>query len=190
MPDDIFWPFAGQTWQQSSLSSVISHLESFSLEPLAIPPPFPLSRFLDADCTNSNSSTLLTLTDNSVMLASCAALRATRIQPIFRATHYLESTARPRNPRLSDKTNGVVVGGLVGGGFVAILSYVCCYYSGASTIVSTAYSAEKKYEDTLKKSMEKMPEPNEATQWLRETATSYAGFIPGGNTAFSDIEAV
>jgi hypothetical protein len=73
----------------------------------------------------------------------------------------------------------VVAGGLVGGG-VALLGYVCCHYSGASIVVGTTYSAEKKYEDALGKSIEEMPEPNEATQWLRETATSYAGFIPGG----------
>jgi hypothetical protein len=86
------------------------------------------------------------------------------------------------------------VGGLVGGGFVALLGYAYYHYSGTSTVVTITYSAKKKFEDALNKSTEKMPEPNEAIQWLRETATSYAGFIPGGksfvSTAFDDIEAI
>jgi hypothetical protein len=43
------------------------------------------------------------------------------------------------------------VDGLVGGGFVALLSYAYYHYSGASTVVNTAYSAKKKFEDALKK---------------------------------------
>jgi hypothetical protein len=86
------------------------------------------------------------------------------------------------------------VGGLLGGGFVALLDYAYCHYSGASTVVNITYSAKKKLEDALKKSTEKKPEPNEAIQWLEETATSYADFIPGGknfvNTAFDEIEAI
>lgn len=38
------------------------------------------------------------------------------------------------------------------------------------------------------------PEPNEAIKWLRQTATSYAAFIPGAksyvDSAFNDLEAV
>lgn len=68
------------------------------------------------------------------------------------------------------------------GGFVALLGYVCYHYSGASTVVGTAYPAEKKHEDASKKSIEEIPEPNEATQWLREMAMSYGGFIPGGKS--------
>ena len=87
----------------------------------------------------------------------------------------------------------MVVGGLVGGGFVALLGYAYYHYFGASAVVNITYFAKKEFEDALKKSTEKMPEPNDAIQWLRETATSYAGFIPGGksfvNTAFDDTEA-
>ena len=43
-----------------------------------------------------------------------------------------------------------------------------------------SYSSTKKYvEDTLKKGTEKAPSPNEAVQWLRQTASGYAGLIPG-----------
>jgi phosphoribosyl-AMP cyclohydrolase len=47
------------------------------------------------------------------------------------------------------------VGGLVGGSFVALFGSAYHHYSGALTVVNTAYSAEKKFENTLKKSIEK-----------------------------------
>lgn len=41
---------------------------------------------------------------------------------------------------------------------------------------------------------EKAPEPNEALKWLKQTATGYAAFIPGGKSyvdaAFKDLETV
>jgi hypothetical protein len=86
------------------------------------------------------------------------------------------------------------VGGLVGGGFVALLGYAYYHYSGASAIVNITYSAKQKFEDALNKSTEKMPEPNEAIQWLRKMVTRYAGFVRCRknfvNTAFGDIEAI
>jgi hypothetical protein len=63
-----------------------------------------------------------------------------------------------------------------------------------STFINSAHSAKSKFEAAFEKSIEQAPPPNEAIQWLRETATSYAGFIPGAkgyvNSAFDDIEAV
>ena len=82
----------------------------------------------------------------------------------------------------------------MGGGIVSILGYSYYHYSGASTFINTAHAAKTKVEAAFKKSTEKAPEPNEAIQWLRQTATSYAGFIPGAkgyvNTAFDDLESI
>jgi hypothetical protein len=47
------------------------------------------------------------------------------------------------------------VGGLVGGGFVALLGYAYYHYSGASTVVNITYSAKKKFEDALKKNAQR-----------------------------------
>lgn len=45
-----------------------------------------------------------------------------------------------------------------------------------------------------KKLQESTPEPNEALEWLRSTALTYAAFIPGAkgyvNSAFKDLDAV
>ena len=41
---------------------------------------------------------------------------------------------------------------------------------------------------------DKAPEPNEALKWFRQTATSYAAFIPGGkkyvDAAFNDLDTI
>ena len=82
----------------------------------------------------------------------------------------------------------------MGGGIVSILGYSYYHYSGASTFINTAHAAKTKVEAAFKQSTEKVPEPNEAIQWLRQTATSYAGFIPGAkgyvNSAFDDLESI
>ena len=129
------------------------------------------------------------------MLASRAALRATRtarVQPILRtAPRRLQSTSTPQTS--SNYTPGIV-GGLIGGGIVTILGYSYYHYSGASTFINTASAARTKFEAAFKKSTETAPKPNEAIQWLRATATSYAGFIPGAkgyvDSAFDDIDAI
>jgi hypothetical protein len=132
-----------------------------------------------------------------IMLASRTALRATRrvrVQSLVRTARRLESTARSPASKPSDTTSDAVVGGLVGGGLVALLGYGYYRYSGLATVVDTTKAAKAKVEEAIKKSTEKVPEPNEAIRWLRQTATSYAWFIPGAkdyvNSAFDDIEAI
>ena len=53
---------------------------------------------------------------------------------------------------------------------------------------------KSKLEATLKETTEKVPEPDEAIQWLRDTAMKYAGYVPGGkeymNNTFDDIGAI
>ena len=72
--------------------------------------------------------------------------------------------------------------------------YTYYYLSGARTIVSSASGAKAYFEQAMKKGQDKAPAPNEALQWLRETATSYAAFIPGAksyvDSAFNDLDMV
>jgi hypothetical protein len=131
------------------------------------------------------------------MLASRTALRATRrvrVQSLLRAARRLESTTGSSSSQTSSSTNQAIIGGLVGGGIVSILGYGYYHYSGASTVVNAAHSAKFKVETAFKESTEQAPAPNEAIKWLKETAMSYARFIPGGkgyvDSAFDDIEAI
>jgi hypothetical protein len=131
------------------------------------------------------------------MLASRTALRATRkvrVQSLVRTARRLESTSTSSASQSSSSASPAIIGGIVGGGIVSVLGYGYYHYSGAKTFVDTAHTAKSKFETAFKKSTEQAPAPNEAIQWLRETATSYAGFIPGAkgyvNSAFDDIDAI
>ena len=75
-----------------------------------------------------------------------------------------------------------------------LIGYGYYHFSGAKTLINTARETSasfNKYKEQLKKST---PEPNEALQWLRQTVTSYVGFIPGAksyvDSAFNDIDAI
>lgn len=60
--------------------------------------------------------------------------------------------------------------------------------------MNTARKAEDAFKGYGKRLKESSPEPNEALEWLRSTAKSYAAFIPGAtgfvDSAFDDLDAV
>jgi len=72
--------------------------------------------------------------------------------------------------------------------------YTWYHFSGAKTLVNTAHQTSQYFEQTAKQLKEKTPEPNEALKFLRETAESYAKFIPGASaivgSTFDDIDTI
>lgn len=74
------------------------------------------------------------------------------------------------------------------------MQYTWYSFSGAKSAVNSFSSAKKYVDDTLRKTTEKAPAPNEAVQWLRQTASGYAGLIPGAqqyvDTTFDELEKV
>lgn len=60
--------------------------------------------------------------------------------------------------------------------------------------MNTARKAENAFKSYGKQLKESSPEPNEALEWLRSSAKSYAAFIPGAkgyvDSAFDDLDAV
>ncbi len=131
------------------------------------------------------------------MLAARTALRASRnvrIQPFLRNTRRLESNSTSSSSEGQSSAVPAVIGGLIGGTITLLGGYGYYKYSGASTFVNAAHQAKSKFEAAFKKTTEQAPEPNEALQWLRQTATTYAGFVPGAkgyvNSAFDDLDAI
>ncbi|KAH9938919.1 hypothetical protein B0H21DRAFT_878593 [Amylocystis lapponica] len=73
-----------------------------------------------------------------------------------------------------------VAAGLAGGAVVLLGGYAWYHFSGAKTLVSASKSAQAYYEQTKRTVAEKAPKnPNEVLAFLRSTAKSYAGPIPG-----------
>lgn len=127
------------------------------------------------------------------MISSRAVTRTARnvrVNPFLRQLRSESSSSAASNSSVSQG----IVGGLVGGGLVFLGGYSYYHFSGAKTLVNTARETSAsftKYKEQFKKST---PEPNEALQWFRQTATSYVGFIPGAksyvDSAFNDIDAI
>lgn len=62
----------------------------------------------------------------------------------------------------------------------AHIGYAWYHFSGAKTAVNTARQAHDYYQDTKRSIAENAPKnPNEVIQFLRSTAKSYAGLVPG-----------
>ncbi|KAK4994394.1 hypothetical protein LTR66_005563 [Elasticomyces elasticus] len=123
--------------------------------------------------------------------SSRTALRSTR--PLRRANARFQSTQS--NP--PSQTGPAVIGGLIGGLTVFGIGYGYYYFSGAKTVVNYSQQAKAYFNQTsqkVKESIPEAPEPSEALKWLRQTANSYAVFIPGAssliNKAFDDVDAI
>lgn len=87
-----------------------------------------------------------------------------------------------------------LIGGVAGGSLVFLAGYGYYYMSGAKTLVNTAHET-KSYIDSISKQVKNAaPEPNEALEWLRKSALTYASFIPGAKpyvqAAFKDLDEV
>ena len=109
---------------------------------------------------------------------------------------------QPRNIRFAStepspaaQAGGNTLGGAAAGATAALaVCYGFYHFSGAKTVVNTASQAQSYVNTAKQKFAEKAPEPNEALDWLRDTAKSYAAFIPGAkgyvDTMFEDLDKI
>lgn len=89
-----------------------------------------------------------------------------------------------------------VVTGVASGTAVAVVLYGLYKFTPAgrvqSQINSAAYEANKAYKEATKKLQANTPDTKQALDYVKESAYSYAAFIPGGrgyvDTAFKDLE--
>ncbi|OCL04441.1 hypothetical protein AOQ84DRAFT_324440 [Glonium stellatum] len=130
------------------------------------------------------------------MFAPRSAVRSARVLQrkaprSFRNTRF-QSTSSPNHGNGS--SNPAIVGGIAGGAVTFLAGYAWYHFSGAKTVVQTSKSAKAYVDSMQKKLKEATPEPNEALQQLRQTATYYARFIPGASgyveTAFDDLDSI
>ncbi|KAH6678695.1 hypothetical protein B0J14DRAFT_583271 [Halenospora varia] len=127
--------------------------------------------------------------------ATRAAARTLRATPRTSAARQARSYATDTQKE-AVKAGGSsgLVGGITGGALVFLAGYGYYHFSGAKTIVNAASTTKSEFQKLTNSIQSSAPEPNEAIKWLRQTATSYAAFIPGGksyvDSAFNDLEAV
>ncbi|KAJ9095426.1 hypothetical protein QFC20_006664 [Naganishia adeliensis] len=120
--------------------------------------------------------------------------RRQAIQRTVRQARFNSSQAGPNASTPAANGSSAVVGGVVGGGLVIAAGYGYYYFSGAKTAVDTVRQTKDYFNSSFNTLKEKAPEPNQALEWLHETANSYAKFVPGGKSyvdaAFKDIDVV
>lgn len=111
----------------------------------------------------------------------------------FQTTSPITNPSKPSSPKSNLKYDAIV-GGVVGGSLVSLAGYSYYHFSGAKTVINTVRATKSYFEETLHKTKQSAPPPNEAIQWLRDTAMRYASVIPGGkgyvDTAFKDLETI
>ncbi|KAL5044370.1 hypothetical protein BDW71DRAFT_101283 [Aspergillus fruticulosus] len=94
----------------------------------------------------------------------------------------------------SSGTSPALIGGVAGGAVAFGAGYAWYHFSGAKTAVRTVKETQD-YANSVKQGLVKnAPEPDKVLQWLRETTTSYAAWIPGArgyiDTLFDDLETI
>jgi gas vesicle protein len=140
-----------------------------------------------------------------MLTTRATALRASRLTRTRLPTRTLRFQTNPPTPRetgagsgfkfsQNDRSSAAIIGGLTGGLTAFTLGYLWYHYSGAKSVVQTAEKTKGYFEQTFKQTKEKVPEPNEALQWMRQTSLQYAAVIPGAKSyvesAFDDLETV
>ncbi|KAG8725055.1 hypothetical protein FRC12_003224 [Ceratobasidium sp. 428] len=85
-----------------------------------------------------------------------------------------------------------LVSGLAGGGVVLLGGYLWYHFSGLKTAVNTSQRISSTITSAKNQAIQSLPEPNQAIQYLRSVAKSYAVFIPGAaasiDSTFDAIE--
>lgn len=118
------------------------------------------------------------------------AARTARVRSNLRQLRYESTNVNSNNGGSSQ----ALLGGIAGGATVFGIGYGYYHWSGAKSVITTAKQAKQQVEAYKQQFKQSAPEPSEALGWLRQTANSYAAFIPGGrgyvDTIMNDIEAV
>ncbi|KAF2147097.1 uncharacterized protein K452DRAFT_282083 [Aplosporella prunicola CBS 121167] len=122
-------------------------------------------------------------------IRSTRALRARPLRTVRNARFQSTSSGQAEagfHPAFAGAAAGLV------GGFAG--AYGLYHFSGTRDIVKKSQQAKSYLDSGINKIKENTPEPNEALQYLRQTAVSYAAFIPGAkqyvNAAFDDLDTI
>ncbi|KAF2129389.1 hypothetical protein P153DRAFT_431353 [Dothidotthia symphoricarpi CBS 119687] len=132
-------------------------------------------------------------TQNARFAARCARRPAARAaNPNFRTQQpRFQSTA---SEQAASTASPAVIGALTGTLATFTVGYIAYRQSGAYQLVKASKTTQDYVNTATKKIKESTPEPNEALEWLRNAAQSYAAFIPGAkgyvDTAFNDLDAI
>ena len=134
--------------------------------------------------------------NSRVMLRSARTIRTRPIRQTCakRFQHASSPTSSSTNSSGNSSGQGALYGGLAGGTVALVGGYMWYHFSGAKQVSDTVRKTKQYFDSVVDKTKASAPASNEALPWLRQQATFYAGFVPGGSqlvdSAFKDIETV
>ncbi|KAL6710363.1 hypothetical protein ACN47E_009309 [Coniothyrium glycines] len=134
-------------------------------------------------------------TQNARFAARCARRPAARVaNPQFRAQQPRFASTDSAAAGNSGAGTHAAIGAASGAAAALAVTYIIYRQSGAREIVQASKTTKQYVNTATQKIKENTPEPNEALDWLRNAAQSYAAFIPGAkgyvDSAFDDLDAI
>jgi len=132
---------------------------------------------------------------NARFAARCARRPAGRVaNPQYRNQQPRFQSTQSAISGNSGSGSHAAVGAASGALAAVTVGYIFYRTSGARDVVVASKTAKGYVNSASQKIKEQTPEPNEALQWLRQAAQSYAAFIPGAkgyvDSAFNDLDAI
>ena len=130
----------------------------------------------------------------STRLALRTRLSTTALRTHRRPHLRFESTLPSVSPATKQTVGSGLAGGIAGGLAVLAAGYGYYYFSGIKKTVDNISGAKQYFENATKQLKDHTLQPDQTVQWLRSTATAYAGFIPGAkgivDKAFNELDDV
>ncbi|EKG17508.1 hypothetical protein MPH_05245 [Macrophomina phaseolina MS6] len=105
-----------------------------------------------------------------------------------------QSTSSGPSPNANPGSHPGVTGAVAGGASALVVGYAWYHFSGVKSAVQISQQIRDYANSGVQKLKESTPEPNEALNYLRSTASSYAAFVPGAKQyvdgAFDQLDAI
>lgn len=105
--------------------------------------------------------------------------QAVKPRNLTRAARNARFQSSSSSSNASSGSHPALTGAVAGGASALVVGYTWYHFSGVKSAVQTSNKVRDYANSGVQKLKESTPEPNEALGYLRDTASSYAAFVPG-----------
>lgn len=120
--------------------------------------------------------------------------QAVKPRNLTRAAHNARFQSSSSSSNASSGSYPALTGAVAGGASALVVGYTWYHFSGVKSAVQTSNKVRDYANSGVQKLKESTPEPNEALGYLRDTASSYAAFVPGAKQyvdgAFDQLDTI
>lgn len=120
--------------------------------------------------------------------------QAVKPRNLTRAARNARFQSSSSSSNASSGSHPALTGAVAGGASALVVGYTWYHFSGVKSAVQTSNKVRDYANSGVQKLKESTPEPNEALGYLRDTASSYAAFVPGAKQyvdgAFDQLDTI